>query len=80
MGKLDEHIDGVILSVAGPEWAKVAVLISAVYDAPDLLPALKDDEGLAHKIAERIYVLVDSGRLGVQGNMRRWRDGEVRLL
>lgn len=76
----DNHIDALILSAATNEWAKVAVLISKVFEAPDLSDDLKGMEDLAQKIAERIYILVDSGKLGVHGNMRRWRDGEVRLI
>lgn len=71
----NQEIDQIVLSTAGAEWEKVAVLISKVFEAP----SLKGIEGLGQKIAERIYILVDSGRLDVQGNMRRWRDGEVRL-
>ena len=75
MSNRQEEIDALILSAAGPEWQKVAVLISKVFEAP----SLKGTESLGQQIAERIYILVDSGRLDVQGNMRRWRDGEVRL-
>ena len=33
----------------------------------------------AQAIAQRIYALTDNKRLVVQGNVRRWRAGEVRL-
>ena len=75
MGKHDETIDALILSAAGAEWTKIAVIISKVFEAP----ALSGIDGLGQQIAERIYVLVDNGALDVQGNMRRWRDGAVRL-
>ena len=76
MSQQDETIDALILSAATTEWQKVAVIISKVFDAP----ALTNKDGLGQMIAERVYVLVDNGRLAVQGNMRRWRDGAVKLV
>ena len=67
-------IDALILKAASPEWCKVAVLIARTVDLAkaegrDLAPAV---------IVPRIYALADSGALSVQGNVRRWRSGEVR--
>lgn len=69
-------LEGMILAVCRNEWQKVAVVISKVFDAPDF----DKEKNTAAEIAERIYIMVDSGKLDVQGNMRRWRDGVVRLL
>jgi hypothetical protein len=72
----DDTIDKLVLAAAGNEWVKTAVLISKVFDAP----ALKGIDGLGQIVAERIYILVDHGRLEAKGNMRRWRDSEIRLV
>jgi hypothetical protein len=71
----DQHIDGLILSFARPQWQKVAMVISKVfldceYNAIDV-----ND----HDIADRIAALVAAGKLQSQGNLSRWRHSEVRL-
>lgn len=76
MTKTDDQIDALILAAAPAEWVKVALLISKVFDAPGFDKKTAD----AQAVAERIYILADHGRLAVQGNMRRWRDGEVKRL
>ena len=70
-----ETIDAVLLSTATDEWVKIAVIISKVFDAP----ALAGAEVTGQAIAERLYILVDNGALDSRGNMRRWRDADVRL-
>ncbi|HRQ61626.1 MAG TPA: DUF3658 domain-containing protein [Alphaproteobacteria bacterium] len=68
-------IDPLILAAVTPEWTKTAVLISKVFDSPSF-----DKTGLsAQDVAERLYVLIDNGQLDVKGNMRRWRDSEVKV-
>ena len=69
-------LDKIILSLVNNEWQKTAMIISKVFDAP----ALKGSKPEAQIIAERIYALIDSGKLKVNGNMRRWRDSNVRLV
>ncbi len=76
MSEHNDTIDALILTAASNEWVKIAVMISKVFEAP----ALAGIDGLAQMVAERVYILVDHGRLASQGNMRRWREGEVRLL
>lgn len=75
MTKHNETIDGLLLSTANGEWQKTALLISKMFEDP----AFKGVEGLAAQIAARIQVLVDAGKLEAKGNLRRWRDSEVRL-
>ncbi len=75
MSDHNEDIDSLILSAATADWLKIAVMISKVFEDP----ALQGIDNPGQAIAERIYILVDNGRLDSQGNMRRWRDGEVRL-
>ena len=73
----DDQIDALILDTVTGDFTKIALIISRVYDkfaARDATPP-KD---LSHIIAERIYILVDHGRLDVQGNMRRWRDAAIK--
>mgnify|MGYP000159153390 CR=1 FL=1 len=72
----NEKIDAAILAVSGDEWTKVALVISKVFEAD----GFEDLHASAQNIADRIYILVDAGQLAVQGNMRRWRDGEVKLV
>ncbi len=71
-----DDLDKIILSVASSEWQKTAIIISKVFDAP----AFTDKKPEAQIIAEHIYVLIDNGKLTVKGNMRRWRDSNVRLV
>lgn len=72
----EEELDTLILGVMDEEWTKIAVIISRVYDAVDEAHQTKT---LGQEIAQRIYILVDNGALHCQGNMRRWRDADVRL-
>ena len=71
-----DDLDKIILSAANSDWQKTAMIISKVFDSP----ALKGTKPEAQIIAERIYVLVDGGKLKVNGNIRRWRDSNVRLV
>lgn len=75
MNDTDVQIDALILAVAGTEWQKTAMVISAVFDHPDF----NKDAHSAQDVAERLYILVDNGQLDIQGNMRRWRNSEVKL-
>lgn len=75
----NEKIDALILSTATAELTKTAVIISKVYDAmPDAGITPHTDSG--KEIAERLYILIDNGRIEAKGNMRRWRDSEVKLI
>lgn len=76
MSEKDAQIDALVLGAASDEWQKTAMVISAVFDHPDF----SKDECSAQEVAERLYILVDNGQLDVQGNMRRWRDSEVRVF
>jgi hypothetical protein len=76
----DEELDALILDAANEHWTKIAVIISKVYDAYEEAGHHELTESLAQDIAQRLYILVDNGRLDVQGNMRRWRDADVRLI
>lgn len=72
----NDDIDALLLGAVSDEWQKIALLISKTFDAPALEDVPKNERGQI--IAERLYVLVDNGGLECQGNMRRWRDSEVR--
>lgn len=74
-----EQIDALILEAASAHWTKIAVIIAKVYDAFEAQGHHDLTKHIAQDIAERIYILVDHGRLDVQGNMRRWRDADVKL-
>ena len=69
-----EALDTIILAAADGEWRKVALVIARATDAAHA-------QGLdvtAQMIAARIYCLTDNKRLALQGNVRRWRAGEVK--
>ena len=67
--------DAIILASATTEWIKIAVLIARATDG------LRAQSMVATPplIALRIYSLIESGKLEVTGNMRRWRAAVVRL-
>ncbi len=78
MNMTAENLDALILEAASAHFTKVAVIIAKTYDA---FEAQGQDvtKDFAAQVAERIYALVDAGKLQAQGNMRRWREGDVRL-
>ena len=73
---MSDNLDSAILSAASGEWQKTAMIISKVFDAP----SIKGTNPNAQTIAERIVILVDSGKLSTKGNIRRWRDSSVKLV
>ena len=68
------RLDELIVSAASTKWCKIALLMSQVTDAAKSVSF----EVAPQSIAARIYVLADIGILSVQGNVRRWRAGEVK--
>ncbi|GEM_PF-2476821 len=70
--------DAVIMECATEDFIKINVLISRAFDAlPEAGLIPHSDTG--QEIAERIYILIDNGALLHEGNMRRWRDAQVKL-
>ncbi len=67
--------DAVILAAGTTEWVKIAVLIARATDGM----RAQSLEATPPIIALRIYALIESGKLEVTGNMRRWRAAVVRL-
>lgn len=76
MTKINDDIDTMILSAASGEWQKTALVISKVFD--DL--AFDKDALSGQNVAERIYALVEAKKLTSTGNIRRWRDSNVKLV
>jgi Protein of unknown function len=70
----DQRLDALISASATVEWCKVAMLIARVTDAARAAAI----EVTAQGIASRVYAMTADRRLEVQGNVRRWRDSEVR--
>src|SRR5215475_3823791 len=70
------RIEEAILSVVGERWKKVAMVIGKVSDA--MGTELPTGEERYELISERIAVLVQAGRLEVQGKTKNWRSSEVR--
>lgn len=68
-------IDPMILSVASGKWQKTALLISQVFDAD----GFDKNTMSGQMVADRIYVLVEAGTLEATGNIRRWRESNVRV-
>lgn len=74
MTNYEHEIDPIILNSVTDEWETITTVISRVFDHPEF----NKDQYAAADVAERIYILVDSGKLNVEGNMRRWRNGKVK--
>ena len=72
----NDTIDALILSVVNADWTKIALIISKVFEAE----GFADLGATGQNVADRLYILVDAGQLSVQGNMRRWRDSDVKLV
>lgn len=72
----DAEIDAGILSVVGPNWQKVAMVIGRA--AKTLIGHLPDGEDAYKVIAQRIEILVETDRLQSQGDLSKWRFSEVR--
>lgn len=76
MTKINDDIDTMILSAASGQWQKTALVISKVFDNPDF-----DKDALnGQNVAERIYALIEANKLTSTGNIRRWRDSNVKLV
>lgn len=70
----ESQIDQIILSVAAPQWLKMA---RVVWDAVERGEKLS--LGVSNEIfAARIQALVEADRLEGQGDLRKWRHSEVR--
>jgi hypothetical protein len=73
--ELDE-IDSMLLSQASPEWRKVARVVGfSMMDFGDKYYELPDTFFL-----ERVIALVEEQKLESQGNLRKMRFSEVRLV
>jgi hypothetical protein len=70
-----DAIDGAILSVVGPRFQKVVMIIAKTDKELQRRSLVADDVS----IAERIRAMVATGRLEGAGNLSRWRHSEVRL-
>jgi hypothetical protein len=71
----DAPLDDLILAVVKPNWQKVAMVLGKVR-------RLSGSRGLEisyDAFAARIIALCVEGRLESQGNVSKWRRGEVRL-
>lgn len=69
-----DPLDAAILATAGGDWCRMAVFIARVVDAAQAAGI----ETTGQAVAQRVYALVEAGRLEARGNVRRWRAGEVR--
>jgi hypothetical protein len=72
------ELDRLLLSFCNAQWRKVARI------AGNTLKALEEqgvqiDDSIADQIDARMAVLVGSGQLQAQGNIKKWRYSEVRL-
>lgn len=76
MSDHSQKIDELLKAAATKKWTKTAVLISKVFESEGFA-----DLGLSGQdVAARLYILIDNGQLEAKGNMRRWRDSEVKLV
>jgi Protein of unknown function len=70
------QIDEVILSVTEGYWKKVAFVILRVADK--MGSDLPEGDAGFNLVAERIEILVRGGRLLAQGDIKKWRQSEIR--
>ena len=70
-----DRIDSAILAVVQPAWRKVAMIVVRSAEVIG-----RDDEAGFNLIASRIEALVQQDRLEAQGDLKKWRYSEVRLL
>jgi hypothetical protein len=68
-------IDEALLGVAGPKWAKVAMIVVKALE----VGGFSTEDEAFHVHVRRVIALVDAGRLEAQGNLLRPRFSEVRL-
>ena len=66
-----DALDAAILAVVHERWRKVAFVIGRLLTTID---GLSEEQ-----IAQRIYALVEAGRLEGAGDLKKWRYSEVRL-
>jgi len=71
----DTPLDDMILSVVKPNWLKVAMVLGKARR----LSESRGFETSYEALAARIAALCMAGRLESQGNVSKWRRGEVRL-
>ncbi len=70
----DSDLNALVIKAITSDWQNITGVMSAVFDDP----AFNKNRYNAQDVAECIYVLVDSGQIDVQGNMRRWREGQIK--
>ncbi len=70
----DSQFDEAIFSVTSKSWRKVASVIIKVADK--IGSALPEGDAGYNLIAQRIEILVRSGRLLAQGDIKKWRHSE----
>ena len=71
------QIDHALLAASDKRWLKVAMVVSRAAEA--LGTALPEGPERYEMVAERLYVLVNGGRLIAEGEVTNWRHSEVRL-
>lgn len=69
------EIDEAILACLSTRWQKVAMVVGAV--GRSIASPERDDE--FDRVAKRIYALVRAGRIASVGDIKRWRESEIRL-
>lgn len=74
----NSRIDALILSAVDDKWSKVARIIGTVADAEKIEVSKIDEAGLV--IQGRIEALIQTGILEGQGDIQKWRHGEVRRV
>jgi hypothetical protein len=71
----EERFDEIILSAMKPTWRKTAMMVGLVMDRCKELELPVSYE----MIAARLKVLADTDRIEGIGDLRMWRNSEVRL-
>lgn len=71
------ELDAALLASIPTRWGKVAMVLGQAAKQPGLFES-RDEEDY-ELLAERLELLVASGRVSAQGDLKQWRASEVRL-
>jgi hypothetical protein len=71
------ELDAALLAALSTRWAKVAMVFGRAERAKNL--SFDEHEDIFEAFTERLRVLVNSGRVLANGDLKEWRFSEVRL-
>jgi hypothetical protein len=72
-----EELDAALLACIPTRWGKVAMVLGQAAKQPGLFARREEED--YDLLAERLELLVASGLVLAQGDLKQWRASEVRL-